>query len=152
MELAKENVFVTFFQHFCFISVYSVLKNLSEYIYFHMSKNITSCTFLLVKIVENLQCIPKLEVHLPEHAFSQKKSSIDDANSASISALARRPLPLISKRCAGDNVGSHFQRPIHAWVWSLRIFIFKKQKTWFLLKPKSLSIAFEVCLYFSLQN
>ena len=38
--------------------MYNVMNTLSEYTYFYISKNITSCTFLLVfKIVENLQCI-----------------------------------------------------------------------------------------------
>ena len=38
----------------------SVLNTLSEYTYFHISKNITSYTFLLVlKIVESLHCILK---------------------------------------------------------------------------------------------
>ena len=39
----------------CFMSVYIVLKTLSEYIYFYVSKNIASYTFLLVfKIVDSL--------------------------------------------------------------------------------------------------
>ena len=38
--------------------MYCVLNKLSEYMYFYISKIITSYTFLLVfKIVENLQCI-----------------------------------------------------------------------------------------------
>ena len=50
-----------FFQRLCFISMYNVLNTLSEYIYFYISKNITSYTFLLVfKIVESLQCILKV--------------------------------------------------------------------------------------------
>ena len=67
LELAKEKkgtfcivYFVqrTFFQHFCFISVYIVLHTFSKYTYFCISKNITSYTFLLVfKIIESLQCI-----------------------------------------------------------------------------------------------
>ena len=41
--------------------MYNVLNTLSEYIYFYISKNITSYTFLLVfKIVESLQCIVKV--------------------------------------------------------------------------------------------
>ena len=40
--------------------MHSVLKTLSEYTYFYISKNNTSDTFLLVfKIVESLQCILK---------------------------------------------------------------------------------------------
>ena len=40
--------------------MHSVLNALSEYTYFYISKNITSCTFLVVfKIVESLQCILK---------------------------------------------------------------------------------------------
>ena len=50
-----------FFLHLCFISVYSVLNKISEYTYFHISKNITSYTFLLViKLVESLQSIPNI--------------------------------------------------------------------------------------------
>ena len=38
--------------------MYSVLNTVSEYIYFQISKNITSYSFLLVfKIVESLHCI-----------------------------------------------------------------------------------------------
>ena len=49
-----------FFQHLCFISSYGVLNKLSEYIYFYISKTITSCTCLFVfKIVEVLQLIRK---------------------------------------------------------------------------------------------
>ena len=45
----------------CFLSMYSLLKTLSEYICFYISKNITSCTFLLVfKIVKSLQCNLKM--------------------------------------------------------------------------------------------
>ena len=48
------------FYHLRFISMYSVLNQLSEYIYFYISKSITSYTFLLAfKIVESLQCILK---------------------------------------------------------------------------------------------
>ena len=43
----------------CFISLYSVLNTLSEYPYFHISKNITSYTFLLVLNIKSLQCILK---------------------------------------------------------------------------------------------
>ena len=40
--------------------MYSVLNKLSKYIYFYISKNIASYTFLLVfKIVESLKCILK---------------------------------------------------------------------------------------------
>ena len=40
--------------------MYSVLNELSEYIYMYISKNITSYSFLLAfKIVESLQCILK---------------------------------------------------------------------------------------------
>ena len=35
-----------FFQHFCFISMYSVLNELSEHVYFYISKIITSFTFV----------------------------------------------------------------------------------------------------------
>ena len=38
----------SFFLTFVFISMYSKLNKLSEYIYFYISKNITSYTFLLV--------------------------------------------------------------------------------------------------------
>ena len=49
-----------FFEHVCFISMYSILNSLSKYIYFYISKNIASYIFLLVfKIVESLQCILK---------------------------------------------------------------------------------------------
>ena len=61
----KESIFCTvyfvrtrFFLYLCFISMYIVLNKLSEYLYFHVSKNITSYTFFLVfKIAERLQCI-----------------------------------------------------------------------------------------------
>ena len=44
-----------------FISIHSVLNILSECIYFYISKNITSYTFLLVyKVVKNRQCILKV--------------------------------------------------------------------------------------------
>ena len=44
------------------ISMYSVLNTLAEYIYFYISKNITSYTFLtVVKVVEGLQCILKVK-------------------------------------------------------------------------------------------
>ena len=46
------------FLYLCFISMYSVLNTLSEYIYFYISKNITSYTFFFV-IVESLHCIYK---------------------------------------------------------------------------------------------
>ena len=63
----NEGIFCTFyfvrkkfFQHLCFILMYSVLNTRSEYTYFYISKNITSYTFLLVlKIVESRQCILK---------------------------------------------------------------------------------------------
>ena len=39
--------------------MYIVLNTLSEYIYFYISKNVTSYIFLLVFIsVETIQCIP----------------------------------------------------------------------------------------------
>ena len=42
--------------------MYSALNTISEYIYFYISKNITSCTFFLVfKTVESLQCILNLK-------------------------------------------------------------------------------------------
>ena len=47
------------FQHLPFISVYSVFNSLSEYIYFDISKNITSYTFLVFKMLESLWCITK---------------------------------------------------------------------------------------------
>ena len=65
----KKGVFCTvyfarrkFFEIFNFsISMYSVLNTLSEYIYFYISKNITSYTFVFVfKIVKSLQCILKV--------------------------------------------------------------------------------------------
>ena len=37
-----------FFKHSSFISMYNILNTLSEYIYFYISKNITSYNFLLV--------------------------------------------------------------------------------------------------------
>ena len=43
--------------------MYIVSNTLSEYTYFYISKNITSCTFLYVfKIFESLQCILKCDV------------------------------------------------------------------------------------------
>ena len=59
----KRGFFVLFvrrkyFSHLCFMSMYSVLNTLAEYTIFYISKNNTSCTFLLVfKIWESLQCI-----------------------------------------------------------------------------------------------
>ena len=52
-----------FLQDLCFISTYSVLNKLSEYTYFHISKNITSYTFV-AKIVESLPCILKAIANL----------------------------------------------------------------------------------------
>ena len=66
----KGHFFVTFIlsegnflQDLCFISTYSVLNKLPEYTYFHISKNITSYTFV-AKIVESLQCILKAIANL----------------------------------------------------------------------------------------
>ena len=43
--------------------MYSVLNKLLEYIYFYITKNITSYAILLVfKIVESLKCILKSEI------------------------------------------------------------------------------------------
>ena len=45
--------------------MYSVLNKFSEYIQFNISKNITSCAFLLVlKIIKSLQCILKVKTLL----------------------------------------------------------------------------------------
>ena len=55
----SKEIFLTLVFH---LSVYSVLNKLSEYIYFYLSKNITSYTFPLVfKIVERLQYILKFK-------------------------------------------------------------------------------------------
>ena len=43
----------------CFISMYSVLNKLSEYTYFYISKNITSYTFVVFKIIKSCHCILK---------------------------------------------------------------------------------------------
>ena len=49
----------------CLISMYSVLNTSSEYIYFYVSKNITSFTFLLIfKIAKSFQCILKIKTNL----------------------------------------------------------------------------------------
>ena len=81
MVLAKEkkrtffcNVYFVrreFLQDLCFISTYSVLNKLPEYTYFHISKNITSYTFV-AKIVESLQCILKAIANL----FSNEKRGL----------------------------------------------------------------------------
>ena len=49
----KEGIFYTvyfvgreFFQDLCFISIHIVLNTLSEYVYFYISKDITSYTFV----------------------------------------------------------------------------------------------------------
>ena len=53
------------FFNMCLISMYSVLNTSSEYIYFYVSKNITSFTFLLVfKIAKSFQCILKIKTNL----------------------------------------------------------------------------------------
>ena len=50
----------TLFFNIGFISIYSVLNTLSEFLYFYTPENITSYTFLLVfKIVESHHCILK---------------------------------------------------------------------------------------------
>ena len=68
MELVKEKkgIFCTLYLvrrelfYVWFISMYSVLKTLSEYTFFCISKNITPYTLLLVfKIIESPQCILK---------------------------------------------------------------------------------------------
>ena len=55
----KEGIFCTvyfvwrkFFEHFCFISVYSVLNNFSEYPYFNVSKNLDTLPYLFLKSSE----------------------------------------------------------------------------------------------------
>ena len=56
----------------CFSSMYSVSNTLSEHIYFYMSKNITSTLFwLVIKIVENLQCTlkDKINFYLTLHSL-----------------------------------------------------------------------------------
>ena len=56
----------------CFSSTYSVSNTLSEHIYFYMSKNITSTLFwLVIKIVENLQCTlkDKINFYLTLHSL-----------------------------------------------------------------------------------
>ena len=59
------------FYNFCFISIYSVLNPLSEYIYFCRSTNSTSYTvFFASKIVKSLQCILKqIKVHISVSFF-----------------------------------------------------------------------------------
>ena len=68
MELKKENLFffkVNFFKHLCFILMNRLLNKLSEYIYFYISQNITSCiSWLVFKIVKSLRCILKLNKKL----------------------------------------------------------------------------------------
>ena len=47
--------------------MYSVLNTFLEYIYFYISRNITSSTFLLVfKTVKNLSVFLKMGSHLPK--------------------------------------------------------------------------------------
>ena len=47
--------------------MYSVLNTFLEYIYFYISRNITSSTFLLVfKTVKNLSVFLKMDSHLPK--------------------------------------------------------------------------------------
>ena len=57
-----------FFKHLCFISMYGVLSTLSEYMYFYISKNISSYNFLLVfEIIESFQCVlKKLNITVPK--------------------------------------------------------------------------------------
>ena len=63
----KVHFFVTFilpeefFKHFCFISMYSVLNKLSQYVYiFTYQKTILHALLLLgFKIVESLRCVFK---------------------------------------------------------------------------------------------
>ena len=58
----KRDFFVLFILsegNICFISMYSVLNKLSEYIYFYIWRNITSFFFVACLIVKNLQCILK---------------------------------------------------------------------------------------------
>ena len=57
----KEGIFCTvyfvrrkFFEHFCFISIYSVLNNFSEHLYFNISKKPSYTSSLVFKIVGNL--------------------------------------------------------------------------------------------------
>ena len=86
----NEGIFCTFyfvrkkfFQHLCFILMYSVLNTRSEYTYFYISKNITSYTFLLVlKIVESRQCILK-----NKYTFTSYKTTLFhiDYQSSSVS-------------------------------------------------------------------
>ena len=85
-----------------FIPMYSVLKNLSGYIYFYISKSITSYPFLLVsKIVEKLQCVHKflffgvfflhfrrkLENYLPMIPFSFSHSNKFIKNKCSLNKI-----------------------------------------------------------------
>ena len=58
----KRDFFVLFILsegNICFISMYSVLNKLSEYIYFYIWRNITSFFFVACLIVKNRQCIVK---------------------------------------------------------------------------------------------
>ena len=58
----KRDFFVLFILsegNICFISMYSVLNKLSEYIYFYIWRNITSFFFVACLIVKNLHCILK---------------------------------------------------------------------------------------------
>ena len=58
----KRDFFVLFILsegNICFISMYSVLNKLSEYIYFYIWRNITSFFFVACLIVIILQCILK---------------------------------------------------------------------------------------------
>ena len=70
----KRTLFVPFIlsegilEHLRFISMYSVLNALSEYIHFYISKSIISYTFLHVfKIVESLLCILEEWLILESH-------------------------------------------------------------------------------------
>ena len=70
MSWRQEGIFCTVCfvrREFCwdlwFSSMYSVLNALSEYLYLYISKYITLYTFFIViKIVESLQCISKKEI------------------------------------------------------------------------------------------
>ena len=77
----KEAFFIIYLvrRHLCFISTYNVLNTLSKYIYFYISKNITSYTFLLAfEIVKSLQCILKQGACLIPALFSKKGDYFDD--------------------------------------------------------------------------
>ena len=65
LQIKKKETFSTFllfkinYFNICLLSQCTVYLSLSEYIYFDISKNITSYTFLVFKMLESLWCITK---------------------------------------------------------------------------------------------